>query len=121
MTLISTINKTEYTLLQCLSQCLKQSDNLVSLPSLTAEEYQQLLTLADRHEVLSLLENVWEPARIPEPQSLTIQSKTARTVHKDSTSGIECKTHSTSGKRGNHRGDIEGLYCCQVLSGPGVS
>ena len=82
MTLISTINKTEYTLLQCLSQCLKQSDNLVSLPSLTAEEYQQLLTLADRHEVLSLLENVWEPARIPEPQSLTIQSKTARTVHK---------------------------------------
>ena len=65
MTSISTINKTEYTLLQCLSQCLKQSDNLVSLSSLTAEEYQQLLTLADRHEVLSLLDNVWEPARIP--------------------------------------------------------
>ena len=82
MTLISTINKTEYTLLQCLSQCLKQSDNLVSLPSLTAEEYQQLLTLADRHEVMSLLDNVWEPTRIPESQSLAIQSKTARTVHK---------------------------------------
>ena len=28
MTSISTINKTEYTLLQCLVQCLKQSDNL---------------------------------------------------------------------------------------------
>ena len=28
MTPISTINKTEYTLLQCLVQCLKQSDNL---------------------------------------------------------------------------------------------
>ena len=82
MTSISTINKTEYTLLQCLSQCLKQSDNLVSLSSLTAEEYQQLLTLADRHEVLSLLDNVWEPTRIPESQSLAIQSKTARTVHK---------------------------------------
>lgn len=82
MTPISTINKTEYTLLQCLSQCLQQSGNLASLPSLPSEEYQQLLTLADRHEVLSLLENVWEPARIPEPQSLTIQSKTARTVHK---------------------------------------
>ena len=82
MTSISTINKTEYTLLQCLSQCLKQSDNLVSLSSLTAEEYQQLLTLADRHEVMSLLDNVWEPTRIPESQSLAIQSKTARTVHK---------------------------------------
>ena len=82
MTSISTISKTEYTLLQCLSQCLRQSDNLAPLPFLTEEEYQQLLILADRHEVLSLLENVWEQDRIPENQCLTIQSKTARTVHK---------------------------------------
>ena len=29
-----------------------------------------------------MLENVWGPSRFPEPQSLTIQSKAARTVHK---------------------------------------
>ena len=77
---ISTIDKTEYTLLQCLSQSLQQSGNLAVNSSLTDKEWQQLLILADRHEVLSLLENVWKPDRFSKEQWLAIQSKAARTV-----------------------------------------
>ena len=80
MTSILSINKTEYTLLQCLSQSLHQSDKPAVNPSLTDKEWQQLLTLADRHEVLSLLENVRKPDRFSKEQWQTVQSKTAKTV-----------------------------------------
>ena len=76
------INKTEYTLLQFLSLSLHQPDRTDFNPPLTANEWQQLLALADRHEVLSLLENVWKPEKFFKEQWLAIQSKTARTVHK---------------------------------------
>lgn len=82
MTSISTLNKTEYTLLKLLSRSLHPSKGTPRLPSLTGNEWQQLLALADRHEVLSLLEHVLEVDRIPEEQRLAVQFKTARTVHK---------------------------------------
>lgn len=82
MTSISTINKTEYTLLRCLSQSLRQSDRTDYNPPLTDKEWQQLLTLADRHEVLSLLENVRKQDRFSKQQWRTVQSKTAKTVLK---------------------------------------
>lgn len=82
MTSISSINKTEYALLQCLSQSLQQTGKPAVDLSLTDKEWQQLLALADRHEVLSLLENVWKPDRFSKEQWQTVQSKTARTVHK---------------------------------------
>lgn len=40
------------------------------------------MAYADRHEVLSLLENVLEMDRIPEEQRFAVQFKTAKTVHK---------------------------------------
>ena len=80
MTSISSINKTEYALLQCLSQSLQQTGKPAVDLSLTDKEWQQLSALADRHEVLSLLENVWKPERFSREQWQTIQSKTAKTV-----------------------------------------
>lgn len=77
-----TIKKTEYTLLKYLGLSLRQSDPVASLPSLTSEEWAQLLALADRHEVLALLENVLEVDKISEEQRMLIELKTARTVHK---------------------------------------
>ena len=77
-----TIKKTEYTLLKYLGLSLRQSDPVAPLPSLTSEEWAQLLALADRHEVLALLENVLEVDKISEEQRMLIELKTARTVHK---------------------------------------
>ena len=74
--------KTEYTLLKYLSLSLHPSVKADSLPPLTEEEWEQLLFLADRHEVLSLLENVWESDKFPEEQKMAVEFKTARTVHK---------------------------------------
>ena len=82
MVTISSINKTEYALLHCLSQSLCKPDRPAVIPSLNDKEWQQLLILADRHEVLPLIKNVWEPDRLSEEQWLVVQSKTARTVHK---------------------------------------
>lgn len=58
MTSLSTFNKTESQLLQYLSLCLGQSDKTHPIPPLTANEWEQLLALADRHEVRALLEPV---------------------------------------------------------------
>lgn len=77
-----TINKTEYTLLKYLGLSLRQSDPAAPFPPLTSEEWKQLLSLADRHEVLALLERVLEPDKLPREQQRTVQFKTARTVHK---------------------------------------
>ena len=82
MTSISSINKTEYTLLQCLRKSLQQFGKPAVNLSLTDKEWQRLLALADRHEVLSLLENVWKPEKFSKEQWLAIQSKTAKTVLK---------------------------------------
>ena len=82
MTSILLITQTEHTLLQSLRQSLQQSDRPNSMPFLSAEEWKQLLTLADRHEVLSLLETTWDSDQLPKEQRLFVQAKTAKTVHK---------------------------------------
>ena len=82
MTSIMKINKTEYTFLRYLNQSLHQPNRNFSTLSLSANEWQQLLTMADRHEVLALLSHILEPDKIPNEQQLAVQSKTARTVHK---------------------------------------
>ena len=81
MTSISTINKTEYTLLKCLSISLRPSEKTDIILSLTSEEWGQVLALADRHEVLALLENILESDKLSEEQQLIVQFKTAKTVH----------------------------------------
>ena len=82
MTPTISITTTEHTLLQSLRQSLKKSDRADFKPSLSAEEWKQLLTLADRHEVLSLLETTWDSDQLPKEQRLFVQAKTAKTVHK---------------------------------------
>lgn len=81
MTSISTINKTEYIILKCLSLSLHQSDKTDFISSLTWEEWERVLALAERHEVLSLLENILESDKLSEEQQQTVQFKTAKTVH----------------------------------------
>ena len=76
------ITKTEYTLLKYLSLSLRPSGKASVTSSLTAQEWEQLLALADRHEVLSLLENLLDPDKLPKELRQHLQSKTARTVHK---------------------------------------
>ena len=82
MTVISSINKTEYTFLRYLNRSLHQPNKAVTTLSLSANEWQQLLTMADRHEVLALLSHMLESDKIPNEQQLAVQAKTARTVHK---------------------------------------
>ena len=81
MASISTFNKTESALLNLLSSSLRPTGGAPSLPSLTEQEWERVLTLADRHEVLPLLETVLEEDGLPEAQRLAIQWKTAKTVH----------------------------------------
>ena len=78
---ISTINKTEYTLLKYLSISLRPSEKTDIILSLTSEEWGKILALADRHEVLVLLQNILESDKLSEEQQLTVQFKTAKTVH----------------------------------------
>lgn len=82
MTQTISITKTEHTLLQSLCQSLQPSNRADFKPSLSDEEWTQLLTIADRHEVLSLLENIWDSDQLPKEQRLLVQAKTAKTVHK---------------------------------------
>lgn len=80
MTKILTINHTESTLLQYLSRSLHPSGGFP--PALSAKEMEQVLILADRHEVLPLLASVLDADRMLADQRLAVQEKTARTVHK---------------------------------------
>lgn len=82
MTSILLITQTEHTLLQSLRQSLQQSNRADFKPSLSAEEWPQLLTTADRHEVLSLLETTWDSDQLPKEQRMFVQAKTAKTIHK---------------------------------------
>lgn len=81
MTSISTMNKTEYILLKCLSLSLHQSDKTDIISFLDWEEWERVLDLADRHEVLALLQNILESDKLSEEQQPTVQFKTAKTVH----------------------------------------
>lgn len=79
---LNEINKTEYILLKYLALSLRPSADGGFTPSMTEKEWEQLLSLADRHEVLPLLQNILDPDRLPKEQGLYLQMKTARTVQK---------------------------------------
>ena len=65
MTVISSINKTEYTFLRYLNRSLHQSNRTFTTLSLSANEWQQLLVMADCHEVPALLSHMLELDKIP--------------------------------------------------------
>lgn len=77
----SAYSKTESALLRLLAASLRSSGGAVSLP-LDEAERAQVLTLAQRHEVLPLLGTVWDADALSEPQRLAVEEKTAQTVHK---------------------------------------
>lgn len=79
---VSTISKTEHTLLECLGLSLRQSDGTCLNLSLNDKEWKRILSIADRHEVLVLLENILDSDKLPEELRQTVQFKMARTVHK---------------------------------------
>lgn len=76
------ISEHERTLLRCLGKSLKPSDGACEIPDLDDAEWEWVYELADRHEVLALLENLSYSDRLPEEHRLNAQMKTARTVHK---------------------------------------
>ena len=80
---MSTMEITESALLQCLSLSLRPFDSAHSLPSLTEQEWAQVLALADRHEVLPLLETVLEDVGLPPALRSAMEWKTAETVHQN--------------------------------------
>lgn len=82
MTSISKFNKTEYRLFRYLSLSLRSCDKANDTPSLTVKELEQVLALANRHEVLALLEPVLESEHIPKEKRLAAEKKTAKTIHK---------------------------------------
>lgn len=82
MTSTSIIGETERTLLEFLGQSLKKSNSDCETPDCSAEEWMQILVLAERHEVLALLENILDLDKLPEGYKLGLQFKNARTVHK---------------------------------------
>ena len=94
----STINKTEYALLMCLSLSLRQSDKAESLPSLTVEEWEQVATLADRHEVLALLEDVWDISFVGETRTVDTHIQTLRRKLNEAQPGL-----------GNHIETVRGV------------
>lgn len=81
MTSTSIISETERRLLKYLGQSLQLSDSAFT-PDLSAEEWERIYALADRHEVSVLLGTILEPQRLPETIENDFQHKTARTVHK---------------------------------------
>ena len=83
MTSISSLfNKTELTLLHSLKLSLRQTDSPVTALSLTEKDWEQVRTLADRHEVLALLTPVLDLDRLSQKQQLMVESKIARTIQK---------------------------------------
>ena len=82
MTSISSFNKTELALLHFLKLSLQQTDSPDTALYLTEKEWDQVVMLADRHEVLALLTPVLDPDRLSEKQQLMVELKTARTIQK---------------------------------------
>ena len=76
-----TFTTTEYTFLKYLSTSLQKSRNYETLPRLTEDELVQVISLADRHEVLTLLSDVLGQDMIPKKMLPDVQAKSARTVH----------------------------------------
>ena len=86
------------------------------MSSLISEEWGQVLALADHHEVSPLLSKILESDKLPEGQ-LTVQFKTAKTVH----TGIKSKAYGYVRQRGDSGNYFEGMCCVAVLFGSGIS
>ena len=82
MTHNSTINETERILLECLGQSLKSSDNVCEIPELSNEEWERIYSIANRHEVSVLMEDIFNSVNLSVKTQNDFQLKTARTVHK---------------------------------------
>lgn len=76
-----TFTTTEYSFLKYLSNSLQKHRDYESLPQLPEGELEQVLTLADRHEVLPLIKDVLKIKLLPEKIGIDVEAKTARTVH----------------------------------------
>lgn len=81
MVSISMFNKTESALLNLLRFSLRPTGGVPSLPSLTGQEWERVLILADRHQVLPLLETVLGDVELPPALRSAMEWKTAGTVH----------------------------------------
>lgn len=76
-----TFTTTEYTFLKYLSNSLQKYRDYESLPQPLESELEQVLALADRHEVLTLISDVLGQDMIPKELIPDVQTKSARTVH----------------------------------------
>lgn len=76
------ISETERTLLKYLGQSINKSGCEWENPGLSAEEFERIYSLADRHEVSVLLGDILSVNSLPQKIQNDFQLKTARTVHK---------------------------------------
>lgn len=77
-----TISETERILLEYLGESLKSSDNACEIPELSNEEWERIYSLANRHEVSVLMEDIFNSVNLSVKTKNDFQLKTARTVHK---------------------------------------
>lgn len=82
MTSNSTISETERKLLKYLSQSIKITNNTNEEPCLDVKVFEQIYSLADRHEILALFGNILDSESLPLKLQNDFQLKTAKTVHK---------------------------------------
>lgn len=82
MTAISRISETERILLEYLGESLKNTGSHREIPELNAEEWERIYSLANRHEVSVLMEDIFNFVNLSVKTQNDFQLKTARTVHK---------------------------------------
>ena len=82
MTAISRISETERILLEYLGESLKNTGSHREIPELNAEEWERIYSIADRHEVSVLMEDIFNSVNLSVKTQNDFQLKTARTVHK---------------------------------------
>ena len=78
----SIITKTERRLLEYLGQSLKNTDGHCEIPKLSAEEWERIYRLAERHEVSALMGDIFNCVNLSPKTQANLQIKTAKTVHK---------------------------------------
>ena len=77
-----TISETERILLEYLGESLKNTDSHREIPELNAEEWERIYSLANRHEISVLMEDIFNSVNLSDKTQNDFQLKTARTVHK---------------------------------------
>ena len=119
---MSTMEIAESALLHCLSLSLRPTGSAPSLPSLTEREWAQVLALADRHQVLPLLETVLGDVELPPALRSAMEWKfdIAQNCFQQR-KNLMSKTDQAAEGSGHHSHHAEGLRRCKVLSGSGIS